>query len=186
MTVAEAALLVAILGVLLAAASLGWQVTAFVRGGNRVTCKLSMGAEIKEETPDGMATISRTLPAEEWSKSPTLRSEPGQRFIVEVTNTGRAPAYIASIAMATGHDTFALTRPANLGSLAPALPCVLDAGQTQRWQLPVADFSVMWKQPTGHHCVHAQATLGTGRKIVSEEGVTVALLKESDQAHARS
>jgi hypothetical protein len=178
-TVADTALLVAIASAIVSATSIGWQVIAFVRNRHRVTCTLSMGAENKEETLHGVATLSLTLSADEWSKSPEFRSEPDQRFIVEVTNTGRASAYVDSIAMTTDHETFTVMHSANAGESGPELPCLLEAGQTHRWHLPITDYRAMWKNPSGRHCAHAQATLGTGRKIVSKEGVTLALLKEA-------
>ncbi len=102
-TLAETALAVAIFSVVLSASALAWQVTVFVKSGHRVRCTMSMG--YRTEIEIGAATPghrSMTTSVKSWSRYKKFREEPGQRFNLEVSNTGRASVWVDSVGLGFG------------------------------------------------------------------------------------
>ncbi len=178
MTTAEVALLISVVALLLAAASLGWQVAAFRQSGHNVKCVLDVGYVATEPTDSDDTVSTVVVPATRWATTPELRESGEQQFFVSVTNKGRTAVRIDSIGFTVGHQGAvpAVTPdPETLG-----LPCRLDARQTRRWDIPMHQVAELLtnldvSQAT---CTHADVQLGDGRSVRTHDGITIDLLHE--------
>lgn len=133
-----ATLIIAVLGVLLSALSLGWQRATFVLSGGRVKVHLIIGAM----HPSGSGLMSITdvekTPAHELpQRIAEFRRHGYTRPVigVEVINIGRMPVTIAKWEVAT---TAKVSLRPMAGSVGPSLPFELGAGKSETW---LADLS---------------------------------------------
>jgi hypothetical protein len=98
---------------------------------------------------------------------------------VEVTNSGRPPVYVDAVSVRCGTYTGEVGgEPTD--DIGPEVPRTLQAGQTQRWALPVSHFRLLWMRdevPEDAR-VHAVVRLGTGQTFTTKESVRVDLLRE--------
>lgn len=180
MSLAGAALLVAIIGVVLAAGSLIWQITVFIASGHRVKFALMLGYVDREPLKDkgisgGTAEVATS--AKRWAQMENLRSHPDQYLFVVGVNSGRAGVYVDSIGFSTGDHA-----PIVMADGHPAdqqeMPTYLEAGQSKKWRFPLANLPSLWELGAADsECVHAMVGLGTGRTIRTKEGVRVGLLR---------
>jgi hypothetical protein len=177
-TTAEVALLISVLALLLAAASLGWQMLAFRQSGHNVKCVLDVGYVATESTDSRDAASTVVVPATKWATTPALREPGEQQFFVSVTNKGRTAVRIDSIGFTVGHQgavPAVTSDPETLG-----LPCRLDARQTRRWDIPMRQVAELLANldVSEATCTHADVQLGDGRSVRTHDGITVDLLHE--------
>lgn len=178
---AGTALLVAILSAGLAATSLIWQIIAFTRSGQKVSCSLQMGHISAEELPSGGTGRAQIiLSAKAWAQAEEFQRPAEQHFFVEVTNAGRAGVWVDSIGMTSGPDTEEVSMDPSVNG--PKLPCRLDASQTERWAVPVSRYKLLWKLNTDDTaCLHGSVRLGNGQTLTTPEGVRLGLLRRLEE-----
>ena len=178
MTTAEVALLISVLALLLAAASLTWQVAAFRQSGHNVRCVLDVGYVATEPTESGDTVSTVVVPATKWATTPELREPGEQQFFVSVTNKGRTAVRIDSIGFTVGHQGAVPAVTADPETL--GLPCRLDARQTRRWDIPMRQVAELLTNLdiSETTCTHADVQLGDGRSVRTHDGITIDLLHE--------
>lgn len=174
MTLTGAALLIAIFGVVLAGASLTWQVVTFVANGHRVTCSLNVGyVETRRSAASIGAQVLLTI--KQWSERQDLRHQPEQHLFVTAVNKGRSGVWINSVGYSTGAGR--PTVSVHTGHPMPNMPTLLEAGQTQVLRVPTALVSMVARIDSfgaeDTDCVHAVISLGTGQTIRTKEGVRI-------------
>jgi hypothetical protein len=153
---ATIALVVAIVGLALAVASLAWQAATFVLSGSRVRVELLPGA-----TGRGML-ITHT--AETWTPANiSMLAKQGMTeevLAVEARNVGRMAATIQKMQakLANGVGLEPTTHPH-----AP-LPFRLEAGSSEKWWVQAADVrTAIAASGLASSKVHIEVSLGTGK-----------------------
>ncbi|HZT07743.1 MAG TPA: hypothetical protein VFC51_11980 [Chloroflexota bacterium] len=168
MTQAETATLaIAVLSLMLAGLSLGWQAATFFLEGGRVKATFKPGL-----VGNGMVI---TLEAEKFSDD-NMRAVMGRQgygrpvAAIDVRSVGRLPVTIASWKIVTNPGGTALQPVGEL--IGPALPHRLEAGESQIWavdykavQALVAATSSVVKLDTTTVRVSSTVGLGDGRTV---------------------
>jgi hypothetical protein len=188
MTTAQVALVVSIVGALLASASLGWNVTTFLRSGARVKVTLSVRGI-------GPRQSSSSISIKDWRSDNAWRNRPFQHLEVRATNGGRSPTWVEGVGLVCAKMSIGFNvavkgddssrgeefERAMQGLWGPHLPYKLDAGQSVTWALAVPLASVFWEvaDATDRDGVRGQVELGKGDKLRSREEARVRLLRDS-------
>lgn len=182
MNTAQIALVVSIIGTLLALAALAWNMTVFVRSGPRIQASMAMGArEVGKTLEDGSATTTLTIRT--WSSSPNLRMRSNQHFAVTATNSGRAAIWVDAIGVCSADSSvnynMSIDSHSHAPGFGPTLPFKLDAGQTERWTIPISAARVLATSVAETDCIHGEITLGNGTVRRTKEGARVGLILEA-------
>lgn len=182
MTLAGAALLVAIFGVVLAGASLIWQIVTFIASGHRVTCAMNVGYVQERGRDDSLTGSTVALTTEKWADREDLRASPVQHVFVSVVNKGRAGVWIESVGFAIGIDGPSVSVHSPRHGM-PEMPTYIEAGQTKVLPIPMSLVSLIVDIPsfgaTDTDCVHAFISLGTGKTLRTKQGVRVGMMKDA-------
>jgi hypothetical protein len=138
MSTAGVALTISIFGAVLAAASLGWQVWAFLLSGPRVTCSLECGyVTPATDTPESTVNrLSVSVPPSVWVDRPLFRENPGQCLFVSARNVGRAAVWVDNVGLLCWPTAWA-GHGSGDGVDQPRMPYRLDAGETRTWTVPL-------------------------------------------------
>lgn len=157
------ALIVAILGLTLAAASLTWQATTFVLTGSRVQCELHVGAigqrQVFVHQPVGRNEVIGA-PREEWQRQGLTE---GRLFVI-ARNVGRIAVTITGYSATCGSARYGTMRPL-LGE--PALPHRLEPGAEVMWTLPTEEVREFAAAGRGDMNVRMSVDLGNGKRVDS-------------------
>src|SRR3954451_16923534 len=133
-TLSISSLIVAIVGVTLASASLAWQAASFALSGHRVRVELRRGGI--RRGPGGTARLAGPL-SPSASQVQMMREQGfnDDLVIVEVRNVGRMAVSIESVSINADDDWgFSyLSDPEN-----PSLPHRLEAGSKESWHIALA------------------------------------------------
>lgn len=156
---------VAVLGVLLGALSLGWQIASHMLTGGRAKAELLMGALGR----GGMATGSVKSVDEAAMKDLAEEGFTQPVIVVRVRNVGRLPVTVTGWSIATGRGV--AYKP--LGdSIGPPLSHRLEAGETEDWAVDATRIRAMvhttvevFKIPIGRVKVGGNVSLGDGRTV---------------------
>ncbi len=173
MSAAQAATLsiaIAVVSLILAGLSLGWQAATFFLEGGRIRATLRPGFS----SASGVVTV----PPSQFLDKGTFGMMASQGFTqpvlaVQVRNVGRLPVTIASWSL--------VTRP-HVGEFQPLsaalgkpLPHRLDAGESEMWAVDfawiaaaVSASATVKKVPTAGIRVHATVSLGDGRVVAAK------------------
>jgi hypothetical protein len=159
----DTTLVIAVVGLALAAASLAWQAATFALTGSRVRADILRGV-----TGRGMLV---TYPPAKWTPNTLAQSAaqgmPHEVVAVEVRNVGRLPASVQKV-------TAYLENGIGFSPLQtqPALPFRLEAGSSERWWIQAAEVraGIVASKSTGiprsHRTkVYMAVALGTGKVI---------------------
>ncbi|MBA4608425.1 phosphoribosylamine--glycine ligase [Aeromicrobium sp. Marseille-Q0843] len=164
-----AALLISALSLVLAGLSLGWQVAQWLLAGGRPRATLIHGlvdgnsvysGRVKEGVPHDLSSLRR-------------QGIIGTQVVgIRVTNHGRAPVSISSVAVHTRGG--ALTLNPLGGLIGPSLPYQLLPGTNETWYVDAVDVAklasssreVLNENVQG---IYMTAALGTGKSIKTPE-----------------
>jgi len=161
-----ATFLIAVLGLLLGALSLGWQLASFILTGGRVKAELRPGGV------SGRMII--TIPARTVTRDSAkqLMSQGVTQLVVavQVRNVGRLPVTITSWSLITVPG--GVTAQPVASSIGPALPHRLAAGETETWAMDrgellgfLAATATMLTIPVERMRIRAEVGLGTGQTV---------------------
>jgi hypothetical protein len=162
-------LVVAILGVLLALASLVWQAATFVLSGSRVRLLLRQGA--LKRMAGGTVRISGPLQPTA-SDCEVMRSQGFEEpvLIVEVRNRGRMAVSVEDIA-AVSEDGWGFKRAEDPEN--PSLPHRLEPGAKQAWHVELAVFQALVDKDRKPRKAWMTVELGTGRVMRTKQSTLV-------------
>ncbi len=158
------ALVVAILGLALAIASLTWQAATFVLTGGRVRCELHEGAigphRVFIHQPvrrNEMVGAAR----EEWQRQGLTE---GRLFVI-ARNIGRTAVTVTGYSASSGPTArYGTMRPLT-GE--PALPYRLEPGAEAMWSLPTEEVREFAAAAQGGMNVRMSVDLGNGKRVDS-------------------
>jgi hypothetical protein len=202
MTTAQVALVVAIFGTLVATASLGWNIIAFVRSGARVKVTLSMYSfEVGSHAGVPFRSME-TVSIKDWVSDNDWRRRPYQHFLVAATNTGRSATWVNAVGLSCRKsfisacfvvkgDGSAQGEELERDSRAyfgPVLPYKLDPGDPVKWAIAVPTAAVFWElgEARNNDRIRGQIELGNGGLRRSRRGAAVHLVREAASCFTRS
>jgi hypothetical protein len=169
-----ATLIVAILALVVASASLTWNVVQFLLGGSRPTALLVVGAL----APGGMVTMEAgSDTAKELDRLAATDGYNQGVIGVRVINRGRAPTTVQRWEIKTDDPSGISLNP--LGeSIGPPLPHVLAAGAQETWVTDLAHAARLAAATAGTFNrplppVYGVVELGTGRALRSKRSLRV-------------
>lgn len=146
-----ATFVLAVVGAVLAAASLAWQAATYVLAGGRVSVDLRIGA--LHAGGSGMVTTAPEDAGQAWEERLAAQGYTQPLAVVRVRNVGRMPVTIERWSLTCSRPTaasrngsmlgaIAASRPQQLTELAPVtasvgprLPHRLEAGSSETWAL---------------------------------------------------
>jgi hypothetical protein len=142
---------IAILALVVAFLSLGWQVLAFLQSGSRA--KVELGAAI----------------------FPGTQGEPNVSYSITVRSIGRTGVQVGSWGLTTRDGkTIVVTHWKWPESIQPRTPLTVEPGHSVTWYLPMADlFADLTKDGVSRVDAKAFADLGTGERAKSSEWADV-------------
>jgi hypothetical protein len=159
-----ATLVIAVVGLALAAASLAWQAATFALTGSRVRADILRGVI-------GRGVLV-TYPPDTWAPGSLAQHAaegmPQEVVAVEVRNVGRMPASVQKI-------TAYLENGVSLTPLQtdPPLPYPLEAGSSERWWVDAAQvYAAIAASRLTRSDVQIAVALGTG-KVVKTKPISV-------------
>ena len=137
---ALAALLVAVVGLLVAALSLGWQVSSWLLEGGRVRVRLLHGLA----GPHGAAVgvVRRDHSPHNLSSTIAPGMDDVEVIGVAVTNVGRSTVRIDGFSATLKGSPFSI-RPIRGTLIGRELPHRLESGETERWYLPLSELEAL-------------------------------------------
>jgi len=168
-----ATLIIAALGVLLGALSLGWQAATYVLTGGRVKIALKVGAVVDSGTGMALMPVAEATP----DKLASLGQQGFSRAViaVEVRNVGRLPVTVSRWSLESSLGVSYVPIADSLGS---ALPHRLDLGEPATWALDLHQAIHLVKTTTevlGKGCeqarVHGVVELGDGRRYTTTDSL---------------
>lgn len=169
-----AALSIAIVGVILAASSLTWNIVLFLLQGARPRVTAIMGAV----TADGNLIVGPALPGMVESITRTLEQFGGPMVVgVEVTNAGRAPLHIHKWSVKA--EPFGATLvPLNNGDLGAETPCDITPGATQSFVMNADQVRAMLAASTAadQRAQRVVCTVSSGTRTYRTKPIPVSLL----------
>lgn len=128
MTMQAASLLVAVLGVVMAAASLTWQAASFVLTGGRPKIDLKPGALAADG--GSMVLVEPRQFTPDWFKNTASQGFGRPIVAIEVRNVGRLPITVNRWHLAT---RVGVTLMPIADSIGPDLPHQINVGQSATW-----------------------------------------------------
>lgn len=160
---------VAVLGVLLGALSLGWQIASHMLTGGRAKAELLAGALGR----GGMATVSLKYMRADSMKELAAQGFAQPVIVVRVRNVGRLPVTVTSWSIITSRGV--AFSPVG-DSIGPALSHRLEAGETADWAVDANPIRAMahttadvFKVPIERVNVRGNVSLGDGRTVKTRE-----------------
>lgn len=141
---------VAVLGVVLATASLAWQAATYALTGGRVRVLLRVGAV--DVAGNGMITAAPSSLRQDWLANLAEQGYPRPIVAVRVANIGRQPVTVASWCLKSPHGASLQ----DMAAIGPRLPCPLGVGESQTWAIDL-ETAVRFAQA-------AKETLGKRRR----------------------
>jgi hypothetical protein len=161
-------LVVAIVGVSLALASLAWQAATFVLSGSRVRLTLRRGA--LRRTVGGVARMSGLqLSASDYA----VMHKQGfteEILLVEVRNRGRMAVSVEDVS-ATTEDGWGFQRAADPEN--PSLPHRLEPGAKETWHIELSVFQHLVNTDGKQRKVWMRVELGTGKVLRTKQATLV-------------
>lgn len=162
-----ATLVIAILGVIMSALSLGWQGAAFVLSGGRVSAELRVGA--LHATRSGLVHGAPSAATAGWADHHGKQGYVHPVIAVLVRNRGRLPVTVTQWGVVgSGGLSY---RPLG-NSVGPALPYRLEAGSSELWAVELEYLLPLAEGFTEEQrVVRASVELGDGKSHVTKESV---------------
>jgi hypothetical protein len=165
-----ATLLIAVLGVVMSALSLGWQAATFVLTGGRVKAELRVGAM----NAAGLVTMPASSLTSDSMKEALQAQGGGQPVVaVRVRNVGRLPVTITDWSLATTTKGGIAMTPVGT-SIGPPLPHRMEAGDTAMWAVDIRNVIALvettaevLKLRPADIGIRAKVSLGTGRTVTA-------------------
>lgn len=155
-------LIVAIVGIVLAGASLAWQAASFVLSGSRVRVNLRRGA-LRRGGPGGLARLAGPLnPSESDYEMMREQGFTDDVFIVEVRNVGRMAVSVESVSLDT-EGGWGFAHPGDPEN--PALPHRLEPGSKESWHVAIAPLQALVDRDKKARKVWMTVELGTGKAL---------------------
>lgn len=162
-------LVVAIVGVVLAAVSLAWQAAVFLLSGSRVRVALRRGAI--RRSPSGTVRMSGPLQPTA-SDYEAMRSQgfADEVLIVEVRNLGRMAVSVEDVSAATtdGWGFARLADPEN-----PKLPHRLEPHSMEAWHVELAPLQSLVNLDGKQRQAWMTVELGTGKSLRTREATVI-------------
>lgn len=163
-------LVVAIVGVMLALASLVWQGAVFVLSGSRVRVNLRRGA-LRRDAAGAVARIAG--PTNPTGSDYALIHNQGfteDVLIVDVRNVGRMAVSVEQIAAAS-EDGWGFARLADPEN--PALPHRLEPGAKETWHVEMLPFQRLVDADSRPRRAWITVELGTGRVVQTKDSTLI-------------
>jgi hypothetical protein len=173
--VETAAFVIAVIGLALAALSLGWQLASFLLTGPRVKVRLREGVR---SPLTGAAMIGPlSMYTERGREALEARGQTQHVLIVTVTNTGRVPTTVDGWSVSFGNRVEYSGPPGD--PAAPPLPCRLEPHAGEHWCAPIDDdlrpvLDDFVDQSDAARTARAHARLQTGAEVSSRERIVLA------------
>jgi hypothetical protein len=177
-------LIIAALGLCLAALSLGWQLASYVLEGRRVRVTLLHGSAgpggfaVGPVGPKNAPNNLNDLIAEGFTTREVLG--------VRATNIGRVPATVSRYSVALSRGGFAFTPIGD--AMGPDLPYRLEPGESATWYADMQDARALVTASRAvasvSRSVRMTVELGTGDKITTKRRLDVG--STDDQSDRRS
>jgi hypothetical protein len=165
-----ATLVIAVVGVTLAALSIGWQASTFFLSGPRVRVALREGFQ----GPFGAMLGPPSLYAETGTESLVRMGYTEHVVGVEAVNRGRLPATVVLWSLRFGNGA-AYQNPSDPSN--PELPYRLEPETSAIWYAPVEHLRAFQEalvdQSESTATLRAQVSLASGREITSKNGLVI-------------
>lgn len=163
-------LIVAIVAVALACASLAWQGASFVLSGSRVRVKLRRGA-IRRGLPGGTARIAGPLnPRLDDYEIMRRQGFTDEVLIVEVRNVGRMAVSVESVSL-DADDGWGFAHPGDPENA--TLPHRLEAGSRQSWHIALEPLQAIVDLDRKVRKAWMTVELGTGKALRTKDEVRI-------------
>lgn len=159
-------LIVAILGIVLAGASLAWQAASFMLAGSRVRVKLRRGA-LRRGASGGLARLAGPLdPSESDYEMMRQQGFTDDVLIAEVRNVGRMAVSVESVSL-DAEDGWGFAHPGDPEN--PALPHRLEAGSRQSWHVAIPPLQKVVDRDKKARKAWMTVELGTGKALRTKD-----------------
>ncbi|HWD37317.1 MAG TPA: hypothetical protein VG944_00585 [Fimbriimonas sp.] len=165
-----ATLIIAVVGIVLAGLSLGWQAATFTLSGPRVKVNLREGFR----GPRGIMIAPPAVYTDNGLETLAQQGYSEHVLAVEAINRGRLPATIENWSLRFGNGA-AYSNPTDGGNL--SLPYRLDSHTRANWYAPAANLrelqGIFTDQTESAAILRAEVSLGSGQTAVSRNALRV-------------
>lgn len=168
-------LILASVGVALAALSLGWQAATFVLSGSRVRATLRLGALRRELGQVARMTGPLDMTVEAGA-SMVAQGFTEPVLVAEVRNRGRLTVSVDDVTAMT-KDGWGFSRAADPDN--PTLPYRLEPGEKQTWHVELRPLQLLVNQDGKSRDARMHVSLGTGKVIRTKSSFRIVPLKTS-------